>query len=391
MKRFLRVGRSKSSASASSPSAATLIRLVTPRPPVVHEHVEGVVRVLRDEIGGPRAEADEPTVAADHATERRRARLVAGGGDVDPFRQTGAAIEDEHVRLSVPVAVDEVRGERAECDDESAGIDRRRFAAVRRLAEGPTLTRRVRPVTLSVRKTSIVPLASAGTRFEASDENAIVRPFALTSAARLAASASPGRPDADALGDSRGAIVHEHIRHAVPVVRDQVGGRGRKRDDVPVRADRRLHARPVALHCRTTRCSPARCAALRGRARRRRSRRSGQPRTSDVAPDTKATKRPLALSTAPNVWPSASAASRAQVRATHAENDVFTENVCADRLGLRLSEEHDGRGSAESVCDPCSPPPHAQGLHGANPVRRGRRPILTASPVRPHDGRPVTR
>src|ERR671910_818587 len=88
------------------------------RPPIVHERVEGMVRVSWDEIAGPRAEADEPTVAADHATERRRARLVTGGRDVDPLRQTGAAIEDEHVRLSVPVAVDEVRGVGAKRDDE---------------------------------------------------------------------------------------------------------------------------------------------------------------------------------------------------------------------------------------------------------------------------------
>ena len=329
MKRFLRVG----SIEAARVGLFAVGRDADPRrhagPTVVYERVEGMVRVLRDEIARPRAEADEPTVAADHSTERRRTRLVTGGGDVDPFRQTRAAVEDEHVGLPVPVPVDEVRGVRAECDDESRGhrsTTLRCDPATRRTGQRSRAS--FVPSTLSVTKTSIVPLSSAGTRFEASDENTIVRPSALTSAARLAASASPSRPDAHALGESRGAIAHEHIRHAVPIVRHEVGRRGRERDDAPVRADRRLHARPIALRAGRTRCSPARCAALRGRARRRRSRRSGRPgratwlrtrrqrsgRSRSAPPRTSA--RPPALP------------SRAQVRATHAENDVFGE-TCA--------------------------------------------------------------
>ena len=184
--------------------------------------------------------------------------------------------------------------------------------------------------------------------------------------------------------------MHEHIRHAVPIVRHQVGGRGRKRDDVPSALidgfmlgpslsapDDEMLTRQVRRPTRSrtkTSLTPFRSPANE----RRRSRREGNETAA------RAQHRPERL-------PIGFAASRAQVRATHAENDVFTENVCADWLGLRLSEEHDGRGSAESVCDPCSPPPPAQGLHGANPVSRGRRQILTASPVRPHDRRPVTR
>ncbi len=252
---------------------------------------------------------------------------------------------------------------------------------------GPTLTRLVCSVTLSVTKTSIVQLSSAGTRFEASDENTIVRPPALTSAARLAPSASPSvsrsstRPASAAArsrtntsdtpfrsSGTRLVAVDGNTRTLPSALIDgfMLGPSLRAPDDEMLARQVR---RPTRSRTKTS-VTPFR-----------------SPGTSDVAPDTKATKRPLPLSTAPNVAPSAWYSLRVLrfARLDCRESDVFGDDVRADRLGLRLCEDEHGRDAAERVDDPRRPP-HTRALHR----RPSSQKSTTPSAVHPESPRART-
>jgi hypothetical protein len=88
----------------------------------VDEDVATAVGVARDEVARLRAEGDEAAVTADP-------RVLAALPSPPALSTLARPVADEHVERVIGVAGDEVRRERAECDEATVGADVRRRAA----------------------------------------------------------------------------------------------------------------------------------------------------------------------------------------------------------------------------------------------------------------------
>ncbi len=359
MKTFLRVDRSKPRAFASSPSDATLIRVVRPvqrsctkasralfvspgtrfparerkptnlpsplitprtwphgpghrsrrRSPVPSGACGGRTRTRRPSRSSPRRRGSWRTSGTRRQVRGHRSTMprcdsgLPERADAHASRSSGDPVGDEDIHRAVLVRRNEVRG-----SDENAIVHPSALTSAARLAASaspsfPVLTRFVSPAARSRTNTSATPLRSSGTRLLAEDGNATTRPSALIDGFLLAP--SPSAPEDEMLA-----------RQVRPFTRSRT-----KTSVTPFRS----------------------------------------PRTSDVAPDTKATKRPLALSAAPNVAPFAWAPFVLRF-ARSTRRTMSSAATCAPIGCAVLERGPAGCGNTKCVDDPRGPP-HSQALH----------------------------
>ena len=218
------------------------------RDAVTDERVQRLVRVPRNEIGRAGAEADTPAVAAQHRAKRLPVRLRPPRRHVHPLRDPPRPVSHERVGQAVRVAGHEVRCERPERHEATVGTDRRALAPSVRLSVRPYRHAHGLP-TLPVSDehvgdaVAIARVEVRRARREGDDVAVGADARGGTAGVRLRAR----RSDADALGPTRGEVVHEDVLDAVVVAADEVCRERAERDDSAVSAEGGVGAGLVRL------------------------------------------------------------------------------------------------------------------------------------------------